>query len=70
MMIVYLLSGPVVAVIIFTALAVPGASTFAAIAGGLVAGVCAPALIACLHVAFKSKLRLKIIDKLPLKTGQ
>ncbi len=70
MIIVYLLSGPVIAAILITALLVSGASTGMAVAGGLVAGVCAPAVIACLHFVFKSKLRLKTIDKLPLKTGQ
>ncbi|MFY2824312.1 hypothetical protein [Ruegeria sp. MALMAid1280] len=66
----YLLSGPVVAAMFIVALLVSGASTGVAVTGGLVAGVCAPAVVAGLLFVFKSKLRLKVIDKLPLKTGQ
>lgn len=70
MIIFYLLSGPLFAAIVFAALAVSDASSFAALSGGLVAGFCAPFLIACLYLVSKSKLRVKIINKLPLKTGQ
>ncbi|MCA0929562.1 hypothetical protein [Ruegeria profundi] len=70
MIIFYLLSGPLFATVVFVALAISDASSIAALSGGLVAGFCAPALIASLYLVCKSKLRVKIINKLPLKTGQ
>ena len=69
MIIIYLLSGPLFAAIVFVALSVSGSSSLVALTGGLVAGICAPAFIASLLVVFKSKLPVKIIDKLTLKNG-
>jgi hypothetical protein len=68
MVVVYLLSGPLIAATCFAALLMSGTSTGMAVVGALLIGCCAPVLIAALHVVFSSKLRLKIISKLPMKT--
>ncbi len=68
MLVVYLLSGPLISVLCFMAFLLRGAGVGEAIVSSLVIGCLAPLLIACLHVALNSELRLRIIDKLPVKS--
>ncbi|WP_171123174.1 MULTISPECIES: hypothetical protein [unclassified Ruegeria] len=70
MVIVYLLSGPLVAVLCCVALILTGASTGVAVLGGLLIGCFTPFLVAVLHFTFSRKLRLKVFSKLPSKIGQ
>lgn len=68
MVVVYLLSGPLVAAICFVALLYSGASIGTAVVGAMLISSCASVLIAGLYIVCDSKLRPKIISKLPLKT--
>ncbi|WP_170411360.1 hypothetical protein [Ruegeria atlantica] len=68
MVAVYLLSGPLVFALCFVAFLLRGAGLGEAAISSILIGCLAPVLLACLHVAFNSKLRLKIINKLPVKS--
>ncbi len=68
MVVVYLLSGPLISVLCFVGFLLRGAAVGEALIFSILIGCLAPVLIACLHFALNSKLRLKIISKLPVKS--
>ncbi len=70
MVIVYLLSGPLVALLCFVAFYLSGASTGTLVFGSLIIGCLTPLLVAVLQFAFSRKMRLKVFSKLPSKIGQ
>ncbi|WP_282170101.1 hypothetical protein [Ruegeria atlantica] len=69
MVIVYLLSGPLVAALCFVAFILNGMGVSSALLFGFLIGMCTPLLIMGLKVLWGSKLRLKLAGKLPLKSG-
>lgn len=63
MVVVYILLGPLVAVMCFVAFVLTGGSFGYSVLISLLIGVCAPVLIAVLKLVFTSKLSLKLVRK-------
>lgn len=68
MIILYLVSGPVIAAVCFVVVTLFGGGMFAGLVSGFILGIFTPALIAGLHFAFNSELKMKIVSKLPMNT--
>lgn len=68
MVILYLLSGPLVAAMCFVAFLLTGTGLVQAVIFSFLIGCSAPALIAGLQVVFNGKLRPKIAEKFAVKT--
>ncbi len=69
MVILYLLSGPLVAAMCFVAFLLTGTGLIQAVIFSFLIGCSAPALIAGLHFLFNGRLRVKIAEKSAVKTG-
>ncbi len=70
MIIVYLLSGPLIAAISFAVLVLSGSGIVTCIVYTLLLGFCAPLLVAVLHLAINRELRMKIVNKRTIRMEQ